>query len=84
MKPLAILLMSLTSCTTFGSYDSVKIYAGIQIPIPVYEINIGFMIDLKDKAVLEQELRRTVEEVNAYAHFEAWLRKREEDENSGQ
>lgn len=57
-----------------------RLQAGIQIPIPTYEVNVGFSLDLKDKAVLEKELQRRVKLVDAEADFEAWQRRREDDE----
>lgn len=72
-----------TGCASWEQYDSVRLQAGIQIPIPFYEVNVGFNLELKDKAVVEKELRRRIKYVDAYADFEAWLRRREQNEVSG-
>ena len=82
MKPAAVILFLgflLPSCVSWEQYDSVRLQAGIQIPIPFYEVNIGFILDLKDKAVLEKELQRRIKLVDAYADFEAWQRRREDE-----
>lgn len=84
MRPLAILLIfgfTFTGCVSWDQYDSVRLQAGIQIPVPLYEVNIGFNLDLKDKAVLEKELQRRIKLTDAYADFEAWQRGRQEDES---
>jgi len=42
-------------------------------------MNLGFNLDLRDKSVIEQELRRRVEIIEAEADFNTWLKEKEKE-----
>ena len=57
----AILLLVLTllfGCSTIRQYDYVKIWAGIQAPIPLYPINIGLNLELKNEVAIAAESKK--------------------------
>ncbi len=69
---LLILMVCLNGCGTFEQYESVSVWVGVQVPIPMYEINVGFKMDLKGKASVEEELRTKNAFLDAYGDFLAW------------
>lgn len=82
MKLLLIVLIAflLTSCTTIRQYDDVKIWAGIQAPIPLYPINIGCQIELKTSEVVMADKIKRLALMEAYAEMCDMKQKGEKDE----
>jgi hypothetical protein len=72
LASLALLLMSLVGCSTIQQYDSAKVWIGLQIPLPMYEVNIGFRLDLHNEVALKEELIRRAAMVDGYAQISTW------------